>query len=470
MKRKSHYDMVVIGSGPAGQKAALTAAAAGRTVALVERDLAIGGACLHRGTIPSKTLREAAMRFRRLKADAHRLGIELPPQVQLDMLTEHLTTVIDAHVGVLGESLEAAGVELLQGMGRVCSASEVEVRPPGARPYRVQAERTIIATGSKPRLPPEIPIDHETILDSDSILSLEHLPASLVILGGGVIACEYASIFAAVGVAVTMVDRGERPLMFLDSELSAAFLSALTDAGGRYLGGVQTDRVVSDGMAEVTITLAGGEEIRAERALVALGRVPCVQSLGLEEIGVKLDHRQRVLVNEFGQTAVPSVYAVGDVVGAPALASTSMQQGRRAAHHAMGLVHDGQASAIPVGIFTIPEIGAVGLTQEQARAEHGSILVGRVSFREVARGHIAGEPDGALTLIADGDGRRILGIGIVGEGAAELVGLGQMTMLLGGQVRDFVDHIFNFPTMAEAYRLAALDILAQAEAGTRQVA
>ena len=455
------WDVLVIGSGPAGQQAALAAAQAGARTAIVERDAAPGGACLHRGTIPSKALREAALRLRRLQQDTARLGMTM--RLRVEMLTEHLDGVIAAQVETIEAALAAHGVERVHGTARIVGPHAVHIERPGGAGLEVGASTIVVATGSKPRLPREIPVDHEQVFDSDSILSLEYLPASLTILGGGVIGCEYASIFAALGVEVTIVDGAPRPLAFLDEGLGAAFQAAFESMGGRYLGGTRVERVQADGLCRVTVELGDGRTVESERLMIALGRVPCIERLGLAEVGVAIDSRGRVVADADGRTACPSVYAVGDVIGPPALASTSMAQGRRAAHHALGIPAAPGSRVIPVGIFTIPEIATVGLGATAAREAHGDVLVARALFRDVARGRISGDRHGLLELVADAAGERILGVGIVGEGASELVALGQMAMLLDGRVSDFVDNIFNFPTMAEAYRLAALDIATAAQ-------
>ena len=461
------YDMIVIGSGPAGQQAALACARAGGRVGLVERDASVGGASLHRGTIPSKTLREAALRLCRLQQDGARLGATVPDRLRLEMLTEHLERVIGAQVGTIDGTLESHGIERLHGTARVVSSSSVRIERPGGASVVVDATTIVVATGSKPRLPPEIPVDHEQVLDSDSILSLEYLPASMTILGGGVIGCEYASIFAVLGVEVTIVDGAPRPLAFLDEDLGNAFRVEFEATGGRYLGSTKIERVEADGLCNVSTTLVDGRVIESERLMIALGRVPCIERLGLEDVGVQIDERGRVLVDAQCRTACPSVFAVGDVIGPPALASTSMEQGRRAALAALGLPAAPGSSVIPVGIYTIPEIAAVGLTEAQARQAHGDVLVGHARFSDVARGRISGETHGMLKLVADPAGDKILGVGIVGEGASELVALGQLAILLGGGVSSFIDNIFNFPTMAEAYRLAALDIATSARSRRR---
>ena len=455
------FDFVVIGAGPGGQKAAICAAKAGMRVAVIEREPAVGGACVHRGTIPSKTLRESAVQLQRFFAQASELGMVLPSELRFSHVRGRLDRVIERHVQCLGNQLSRNGVTLVHGMARFVSPHELEVRAPGGAARTLHAEHVVIATGSRPRKPAEIEIDHEHVLDSDSILGIEYLPHSLTILGGGIIACEYASIFASLGVLVTMIDRGARPLAFLDEDLSRGFLRAFEASGGRYLGQHKVLGVSQDGSSTITV-LEGEGEVASEKVMVALGRVPSTQALKLEAAGIAIDTRGCIPVDEFCRSVTPHIYAVGDVIGPPALASYSMEQGRRAVMHALGRADEVRSEIVPMGIFTIPELAAVGETEASARAKHGDVIVGRADFAEIARGHIAGEPDGFLKLIADASGERLLGVGVCGEGATELVHLGTMVLLGTGKIRELVDNCFVFPTMAEAYRVAALDVLKQA--------
>jgi NAD(P) transhydrogenase len=316
----------------------------------------------------------------------------------------------------------------------------------------------ILAVGSRPRQPDGIPVDHEHVFDSDSILSMTYLPSSLVVLGGGVVASEYASIFASLGVRVTMIDRGARPLGFLDEDLTDRFLRRLEANGSAFVGEDRARSVEWNGFDAVITGTEGGRRIESEKLLVALGRVSAVEGLGLAAAGLSTDERGLVPVNRHCQTAAPHIYAVGDVIGPPSLASAAMEQGRRAVCHALGLETGMPAEMVPVGIYTIPEMAAVGLTEVQARERHGEVLVGRARFEELARGQISGETDGFLKLVADARGEQILGVHVVGEGATELVHVGQMGMLAGTPVDVYRDNIFNFPTLVEGFRVAALEI------------
>jgi NAD(P) transhydrogenase len=454
------YELVVIGSGPAGQKAAIQGAKTGARVLVVESEPQVGGACVHHGTIPSKALRETALSlssFRRKSGDVFEVNNREDLQVSSLML--RLDAVIRAHERYIGEQLRRNGIDVWRGKGRFVSASEVEVRQVDGARRRAHARNVIIAVGSAPRAVPGVPIDHEHVLDSDSILSMVYLPASLAVLGAGVIASEYASIFAALGVKVTMIDQGPRPLGFLDPELTDRFVSRLEGTGGRFVGNAKVVKVEWDGLGEVAIDLAAGETIRAEKVLCALGRVANVAGLDVEAAGVTTTQRGLIEVDANCQTAVPHVYAVGDVIGPPSLASTSMEQGRRAARHALGLELASANEKIPLGIYTIPEMSSIGQSEQEAIKQHGSAVVGRAPFDELARGQIAAIEDGMLKLVCDPEGRRVLGVHIVGEGATELIHVGQMAILAGFEVDAFVENIFNFPTLAEAYRVAALDVV-----------
>ncbi|HMI86412.1 MAG TPA: Si-specific NAD(P)(+) transhydrogenase [Polyangiaceae bacterium] len=456
------YDFVVIGSGPAGQKAAIQAAKAGASVLVVEREPYVGGACVHHGTVPSKALRETALSlssFQRRSGSVFEVTVREDLQVSSLML--RLDAVIGAHERYISDQLRRNGIDIWRGKARFLEPLVIDVGGIDGTCRQAQAKNIVIATGSVPRTPPGIPIDHEHVLDSDSILSMRYLPASLTVLGAGVIACEYASIFGALGVKVVMIDQGARPLGFFDPELTSRFVRYLESCQGRFLGESRVARVEWDGVSQVVTELATGETIRTEKLLCALGRVANLEGLDIEAAGLAKTARGLIEVDAHCQTIVPHVYAAGDVIGPPSLASTSMEQGRRAARHALGLAVDAAREMIPLGIYTIPEMASVGLSEKEAISAHGAALVGRARFEELARGQIAAIEDGLLKLVADAAGRRVLGVQIVGEGATELVHVGQMALCAGLDVDTFVDNIFNFPTLAEAYRVAALDVVRQ---------
>lgn len=457
-----HADFAVIGGGPAGQKAAIQAAKAGRSVVMIERESTVGGECVHRGTIPSKSLRQRAIEH---FARNHN-GLAPMSDVPIPELLGEVREIISAHTTYMRHQLERNGVHLLHGQAEFVNEHELAVLSVGGSRNFVHADIIVIATGSIPRRPPEIPVDHEHILDSDSILSLPYLPQSLIVLGGGVIACEYASILSLLGVRVTMIDRNTQPLGFMDSEIVSYFVNALRQRGSDFIGGAQPIAAEWDDVSQVVVALSDGQRFTAEKVLCALGRMARVDGLRVERAGLSVDKRGVLSVNGFGQTSVPHIYAAGDAIGPPSLASASMEQGRRASRHALGLDAHSDQPLIPAGIYAVPELASVGITEAEATAKFGNALVGRARFDEIARGQIAGIKDGMLKLVASPDGK-LLGVHVVGEGATELVHIGQLAMLAGSSVDTFVDHVFNFPTLAEAYRVAALQIAMHGEVRSR---
>lgn len=459
---KDLFDVVVIGSGPAGQKAVIQASKAGKRVCLIECETSIGGACVHRGTIPSKTLRETALSFCAFPKKTGRVfNLSRREDLEVASLMARMEQVVKAHERFMSDQLARNHVFKLHGRARFVDPHVVEVESVTGRTRIVRGEFIVIATGSRPRTPPDVPVDHDKILDSDSVLSMTWLPKSLVVLGAGVIASEYASIFAALGVKVTMIDKGPRPLAFLDEEITRRFVSFFERIGGRFLGGRRHAKVEWDGAEHVVTTLDSGTVIESEKLLCCLGRVANLDGLRLENAGLAPTDRGLIGVDEHCRTAVPHVYAAGDVIGPPSLASSSMEQGRRAVCHALGITPGAGSDVIPTGIYTIPEMSQIGLTDAEATRKYGGCLVGRARFEELARGQISAIEDGMLKLVADPGGKRVLGVQIIGEGACELIHVGQMALLQGGEVDTFVENIFNFPTLAEAYRVAALDIAKQ---------
>ncbi len=452
------FDMIVIGSGPGGQKAAVQAAKAGGRVVVIEQDAQPGGACVHRGTIPSKTLRETAIAVATLRRRSGGVLDLVPPDdLKLASLMTRVGGVVAAHQHFIGEQLDRNGITRWHGRARFATPHVVEVRGVDGTTRSATAKHVVIATGSRPRNPPEVPIDHENVLDSDSILSIAYLPKSLAVIGSGVIATEYACIFAELGVRVVMIDRSARPLAFLDEELSTELVRAFERRGGRYIGERTARTIVWDG-AEVTAMLDDGTQVRAEKLLYCLGREANLVGLALERAGLAATARGLLVVDAHCRTSVPHIYAVGDVIGPPSLASTAMEQGRRAACHAFGIAVQDQSDVIPAGVYAIPELATVGLTEAQAREKLGGAVVGRARFSELARGQIAAIEEGLLKLVCGPDGHRLVGVQVIGEGAAELVHLGQIAMIANMDVDTFVDNVFNFPTLGEAYRVAALDV------------
>ncbi|MGE0273896.1 MAG: Si-specific NAD(P)(+) transhydrogenase [Nitrospiraceae bacterium] len=461
MSPVARYDIVVVGSGPAGQKAAIQGAKAGKRVALIEREQGVGGNCVYRGTIPSKTLRESALHHARLKRAGDAFEGRLRSDVPVASLMTRLGEVVKAHELYMTHQLTRNGVVYLHGRASFSSEHEIELLSVDGAKQILWADIIVLATGTRPRLTPDIPIDHEHILDSDSLLSMIYLPRSLTVVGGGVIACEYASIFSLLGVQVTMIDKAVRPLQFLDKEVVLTFQKSFERHGGQYHGGRMVKEATWDGVSQVKALLDNGITVASDKMLVAVGRQANIEGLALESAGLSVNAKGTLSVNDYGQTSVPHIYAAGDMLGPPALASSAMEQGRRAVCHALDLPVGDSVNQIPLGIYTLPEISSIGLDEDAARLRYRGPLIGRARFDEIARGQISGAADGLLKMVADPSGERLLGLQIVGEEATELIHVGQVALQHAASIDFFIDSIFNFPTLAEAYRVAALDILGQ---------
>jgi NAD(P) transhydrogenase len=471
--QNADFDLICLGSGPAGQKAAIQAAKAGFRACIIEREPQVGGSCLLSGTIPSKALREQALRYRRMQGSATSLAVELRGDAPLSALLHGVDAVIAAQDKYLLAQLTRNGVELIRGKGTFLEAHRIEVQHLDGRRCVVQSPRVVLATGSRPRHVPAIEVDHEHIVDSDSILSLPYIPRSMLVLGSGVIACEYASIFAALGCTVTMLDKAAEPLGFLDPALRSGFLAGFRAMGGEYCGGSEVSGARFDGFSQVEVQLRGGATLTSDIVFAAFGRVANIDGIGLDRLGVSVSSRGTVQVNERFETNISGIFAAGDAIGPPALASAAADQGRRAALVALGLPPPALTSLVPSGVYTIPEIACVGLSQSEAAAKKIDLIVGRADFSEVARAHIAGEPTGFLTLLCERGSAKVLGVQALGEGATELVHLGQAAIATAATADFFIEQIFNFPTMTEAYRIAAFDVLKQrskVQAAPRRVA
>lgn len=455
------YDLIVIGSGPAGQKAAVQAAKAGKRVALIESDRHLGGACVHRGTIPSKTLRENAMRVVNMRSHAQLFSFSVRPDLEMAALIDSVSDVLSAHDHYIGAQLVRNDIDRIHGRASYIDNHKMKIAQPGGVEEEIYGEYSIICCGSVPRDVPHIPVDHEHIFDSDSILSMIYLPQSLTVLGGGVIASEYATVFASLGVDVTMIDRYEKPLGFLDAALVDLFVEALNDNGVKFIGGETVQSVKWDGVSQVITETEDGQVFHTEKLLLAAGRVANVTGLCIENAGLHLNEQGVLTVDEHCRTEVPNIFAAGDVIGPPSLASASMEQGRRAACAALDIDLGKFSDLIPAGIYAIPELSTVGLSEAQAREKYGEPIIGVARFEEIARGHISEIQEGQLRLIADPQGEKVLGVQIIGEGATELIHIGQMALVFAPEIDNFVENTFNFPTMAEAYRVAALNVLGQ---------
>lgn len=389
-----------------------------------ERDKQVGGACVHHGTIPSKTFRESALNMVRFQRTSNVFDFRLRDDLTVPALIQRLDEVVQAHSLFMAAQLDRNQVTRIHARAKFISEHDIECTTPKRTTDRYSADVIVIATGSRPRRPDNVPVDHEHILDSDSILSMTYLPKTLMVLGGGVIASEHASFFSILGVQVVMVDQADRPLRFLDAEITDGFVQAFQATGGRYLGQQKIEDVKWDGLSKVMTRLGNGEVLESEKMLMALGRVANIEDLNLQAVGIEPTPRGVIPVDEFYRTILPHVYAAGDVIGPPSLASVSMEQSRRAVCHALAIDPGHPAEMVPMGIFTVPEMSSVGITEEEAVSRHGGALVGRARFQEIARGQISGMTDGLLKLVADPQGKKLLGIHIVAEGACDLVYIG----------------------------------------------
>ena len=444
------YDVAVIGSGPAGQKAAVQAAKAGQRVAIIEQDSLFGGACVHRGTIPSKTLRENALRVKNMRQNVALVDFKLGEDTEMATLVDRLDEVLKAHDGFMRQQIDRNKIERIHGRVSFVDNQTLLINRVGGETSEITSNKVIIATGSYPRHPDNIPVDHEHIFDSDSILSMLYLPSSLTVLGGGVIASEYASIFQALGVKVTMIDRYPTPLGFLDSDMTDRFVQEFEAMGGTWLGNQKVQKVHWNGVSEVITECEDGTIVRSQKLLCAAGRLANVKDLQLQNAGLMVNERGLISVDEQLRTVVSNIYAAGDVIGPPSLASASMEQGRRASCNALGIKIGDSSQLIPAGIYGVPELSSVGLTEQQAREQYGDVIVGKANFSEVARGQISGNTGGMLKIVSDPQGDAILGVMLVGESSTEVVHIGHMAMLCHAKVDIFIESTFNFPTLAEA--------------------
>jgi NAD(P) transhydrogenase len=452
------FDLVVIGSGPAGEKGAAQAAYFGKRVAVIERAPNLGGAGVNTGTVPSKTLRESALYFSGLRQRGlYGIDYSLREGLTVQGFMHRKDAVVSAERLKIASNLAAHKIELIRGTASFEDAHTIKVVNGEIAPRLLYGEVILIATGSRPHRPPEIPFDDKSIFDSDSILTMDQIPKSMIVVGGGVIGCEYASIFTALGVEVTLVDGRERLLPFLDGEISELLRARLANLGLKFCFQERVNKTERT-VAGVRMVLASGKIVEAETALLAAGRRGAVEDLSLERAGLGINPRGNIDANDRYQTHVPHIYAAGDVIGFPALASTSMEQARVAICHAFGFPYKQRlASQLPMGIYTIPEISAVGETMESCDIRKIHYAVGRAHYANNARGQIIGESTGMLKLIFHPDNKQLLGVQIFGENATELIHLGMAVLESGGTIDTFIDLVFNFPTLSELYKYAAYD-------------
>jgi len=459
MEHTYDFDLAVLGSGPGGQKAAIMAAKLGHRVCVVDSKSMVGGVCVNTGTIPSKTLREAVLYLTGMQMrDLYGASYRVKEEITISDLLARLQHVVGRETEVIRAQLLRNHIELIPGMASFVDPHTLSIDIEGQQLHRtLTADKIIIATGTLPARPGNVDFDATRVLDSDQILTLEKVPDSLVVVGAGVIGAEYASIFAALGTRVTLVEKRPQMLDFCDPEIVEWLKFHLRDHSMSFRFGEEVATVQSSGRGTIT-TLASGKKIAAEVVMYSAGRQGNTTELGLEFAGLEADRRGRLVVNERYETAVPHIYAVGDVIGFPALAATSMDQGRLAASYAFGEPANELQRLQPIGIYTIPEISFCGKVEAELTSESVPFEVGISRYRELARGQITGDSYGMLKLIVHAETREILGVHVFGTSATELVHIGQAIMGCGGTVDYLVDTVLNYPTLSEAYKVAALDV------------
>ena len=457
MGATDNFDLVVIGCGPGGEKAGAQAAYFGKRVAVIERAEHPGGSCINTGTVPSKTLRESALYFSGLKQRGlYGIDYSLKENLTVHDFMHHEREVVDMERRRILKNLELHNIELVRGQATFEDPHTVAVSSAsGTR--RLRGEFILVSTGSKPHRPGEISFDDVHTFDSDTFLQMDRIPKSLAVIGGGVIGCEYASIFKALGVDVTLVDGRDRLLPFLDNEISERLRDRLGALGMHFWFNERPIKTENSARG-VRLNMKSGKVLETDTALFAAGRRAAVDGLALEKTGLALNDRGYIPVNENYCTSVPHIYAAGDVIGFPALASTSMEQGRVAVCHAFGLKYKQRvASLLPMGIYTIPEISAAGETEESCKEKKIDYVVGRALYANNARGHIAGDTSGMLKLIFARADKKLLGVSMIGENATELIHIGMMVLDKGLSIDEFIEQVFNYPTLSETYKYAAYD-------------
>ena len=452
-----HYDMVVIGSGPSGQRAAVQAAKLGKTVAICERRELVGGVCVNTGTIPSKTFREGALYLSGfIQRNIYGQSYVVKENITMADLVSRCNQVINREVDIIRHQMQRNQVIVIDGMARFLSDRELEITSEGSR-IQISADNIVIAVGTESAHPTEVNIDGRTVVTADEVLEIPELPRTMTVVGGGVVGMEYASIFAALGVEVTIVDARKRLLEFLDGEMVDSLIYHMRDMDCVFRLGERVGRVDSHAQGGVVATLDSGKRVISEALLYSVGRVGATSDLNLNAAGLDADERGRISVDEDYRTAQPHIYAVGDVIGFPSLASTSMEQGRIAACNAFGVSYTSERSLFPYGIYSVPEIAMVGQTEEILTENRVPYEIGVARYREIARGAIMGATQGLLKILFHRESRKVLGVHIIGHSSSELIHIGQSVLAFGGSLDYFVNTVFNYPTLAEAYKIAALD-------------
>ncbi|MGD0463376.1 MAG: Si-specific NAD(P)(+) transhydrogenase [Tepidisphaeraceae bacterium] len=459
-----HFDCIAIGSGPAGQKAAIQAAKLGKQVCIIEKNNVLGGASINTGTIPSKALREAVLYLTGMNKRAlFGEGCRIKRNITIADLIYVSQQVVHNELALIRDQLERNNVELIWGSARFEQATVIRVERSDDFEV-VSGDTIIIASGTRPAKPASVPFDDKTIFTSDELLKLESIPRTMIVVGGGVIGIEYACMLAALGVKITLVEGKHEVLGFLDNEITEALQYQMRRMGVTLRLGEKVAKIEHLAAAEgginaaiVQATLESGKTLRAQTLMYAVGRQGTTSAMQLDRAGLKADDRERLKVNANYQTDVPHIYAVGDVIGFPALASTAMEQGRLAVCHAFGVQTRSIPELFPYGIYAIPEISMVGRTEDQLTTAGIPYEAGIAQYRELARGQLLGDTDGMLKLLIHQENRQILGVHAIGTGATELIHIGQAVMAFQGTLDYFVNSVFNYPTLAEAYKVAALN-------------
>lgn len=451
------YDLIVLGSGPGGQRAAIQGAKSGKRVALIEKRQVVGGVCTNTGTIPSKTMREAVLHLSGyLYQNIYGINYRVKEKITMADLSFRVLHVIKTETDVIHAQLARNGVDLMQGTASFVDPHRIRVRSPGGQ-TELEGRAIVIATGTKPAESPKVPLNNRNILSSDQVLQMAELPKTLIVVGGGVIGVEYTCMFATLGVRVVLIERRPRLLEFADAEMVEALSYHLRDSRVTMRLNEEVVSVEETPEGGVVANLASKKRISGDALLYAVGRQGNVEELDLAAAGLEADARGRIAVDKQYRTSQPHVFAVGDVIGFPSLASVSMEQGRLAACYAFGMAEQTNLANYPYGIYTIPEISFIGKTEEQLTDEDVPYEVGVAYYREIARGQIRGDTTGRLKLIFHRETKELLGIHVIGEGASELLHIGQAVMALGGTIEYFVDTVFNYPTLAECYKAAAFN-------------
>ena len=451
------YDVIVIGSGPAGKTAAIQAAKLGRKVVVIDSMSEVGGVCVHTGTIPSKTLRETVLNLSGLRERGfYGRSYRVKQDITAEDLMQRLNMTLRREVDILEDQLVRNGVEIICGHARFINDKTIEADTRNGDVVALSADSFIITVGTRTYRPDYVPFNGTSVIDSDEVTRMQKLPRSIIVIGAGVVGVEYATIFKALDINVTLIEPRATMLDFLDKEILMHFRHDIVDAGLRLQFGQKVAKIETRKNGSCVVRLESGRAFPSEMVLFAAGRVGATDALGLDQLGIEVDHRGRLSVNEHYQTTVPHIYAAGDVIGFPSLASTSLEQGRIAVLHALGEPVHKPSKFFPYGIYAVPEMSTVGMSEEEVVERNIPYEVGITPLRETSRGKVMGLDSGMIKTIFSTKTRRLLGVHIVGEGATELIHIGQAVLTLKGTLDYFLENAFNYPTLAEAYKVAAL--------------